>query len=228
MRLSLRSTNPTPAVPASTPAPDWRLGKFTGALVAGVLLALGLSGCGSIKPVRYYQLTHPPTSTLAGSPAAVDVSLLVRPFQTSHLYREDRIVYGGEGEQVGLYAYDRWVEPPVEMLQDALARGLRSSAHFKNVTTLRSDNTVDFTLTGHLYAFREVSTGGIVARLYFDVQLIDLKLGKPIWRHTYNHDEPSRGKSVADIAAAMDKNVQLSVQEVHDGVIQTLANYSSK
>jgi len=191
-------------------------------------LALGLSGCGSMKPVRYYQLTHPPTSTLAGSPAAADVSLLVRPFQTSHLYREDRIVYGGEGEQIGLYAYDRWVEPPVEMLQDALARGLRSSGHFKSVTTLRSDASVDFSLIGHLYAFREVSAGGIIARLNFDVELIDLKLGKAVWRHTYSHDEPTSGKSVTDIAAAMDKNVHLSVQEIHDGLIQTLANYSRK
>ena len=228
MRLSDRSSHRILAVQASIPAAGRRLGKFTEALTVGALLALGLSGCGSMKPVRYYQLTHPPTSTLPGSPSTVDVSLLVRPFQTSHLYREDRIVYGGEGEQVGLYAYDRWVEPPVEMLQDALTRGLRSSGHFKHVTTLRSDNAVDFSLTGHLYAFREVSAGGIVARVYFDVELIDLKLGKAVWRHTYNHDEPSRGKTVADIAAAMDKNVQLSVQEVHDGVLQTLANYSSK
>jgi ABC-type uncharacterized transport system auxiliary subunit len=228
MRLSDRSSHRTLAIPASVPANSRRLGNFTGALAAVALLVLGLSGCGSMKPVRYYQLTHPPTSSLAGSPTAVDVSLLVRPFQTSHLYREDRIVYGGEGEQIGLYGYDRWVEPPVEMLQDALARGLRSSGHFKHVTTLRSDSSVDFSLIGHLYAFREVSTGGIVARVNFDVELIDLKLGKAIWRHTYNHDEPSSGKSVADIAAAMDKNVHLSVQEIHDGVIQTLTNYSRK
>ncbi|HET7107929.1 MAG TPA: ABC-type transport auxiliary lipoprotein family protein [Candidatus Acidoferrum sp.] len=228
MRINDRSCHRTLAAPPLALASGRRLGKFTGALALGALLSVGLSGCGSIKPVRYYQLTHPPTSTLAGSPAAMDASLLVRPFQTSHLYREDRIVYGGEGEQVGLYAYDRWVEPPVEMLQDALARGLRSSSQFKHVTTLRSDASVDFSLTGHLYAFREVSEGGIVARLYFDVELIDLKLGRAIWRHTYNHDEPTRGKSIADIAAAMDKNVHLSVQEVQNGVLQTLANYSSK
>jgi ABC-type uncharacterized transport system auxiliary subunit len=181
-----------------------------------------------MKPVKYYQLTHPPASTLGNSPSQVDASLLVRPFQTSHLYREDRIVYGGEGEEVGVYEYQRWVEPPVELLQDALARGLRSSGKFKNVTTLRSDTSVDFTLVGHLYAFREVSTGGVVARLNFDVELMDLKVGKAIWRHTYNHDEPVSGKNVADVAAAMNKNVQLSVQEIHDGVMQSLANYSRK
>jgi ABC-type uncharacterized transport system auxiliary subunit len=179
-----------------------------------------------MKPVKYYQLTHPPASTLSNSPSPMDVSILVRPFQTSHLYREDRIVYGGEGEEVGVYEYQRWVEPPVELLQDALARGLRSSGHFRNVTTLRSDSNVDFSLTGHLYAFREVSGGGVIGRLFFDVELHDLKTGKVVWRHSYNHDETSSGKSVGDVAAALNKNVQLSVQEIHDGVMQALANYS--
>ncbi|HEV2196476.1 MAG TPA: ABC-type transport auxiliary lipoprotein family protein [Candidatus Acidoferrum sp.] len=223
MKLTHRSTLQTPAMPARR-----RLGKISGAFALGALLAASLSGCGSMKPVKYYQLTHPPTTTLAGSPSAMDVSLLVRPFQTSHLYREDRIVYGGEGEQVGVYEYERWVEPPVELLQDALARGLRSSGHFRNVTTLRSDSSVEFSLIGHLYAFREVSTGGVVARLNFDVELLDLKAGKVVWRHTYNHDEPSSGKSVGDVAAALNKNVQLSVQEIQDGVVQTLANYQHK
>jgi len=210
----------------STPAPDERIGKVCSVLAAAALLAVGLSGCGSMKPVQYYQLTHPPTTALAASQSPVDASLLIRPFQTSHLYREDRIVYGGEGEQLGLYDYQRWTEPPVELLQDALARALRTSGHFKAVTKLRSDASVDFVLTGHLYAFREVSAGGVVARLNFDVELIDLKLGKTIWHHTYNHDEPATGKTVADVAAAMNKNVQLSVQEIQDSILQALSTYS--
>jgi ABC-type uncharacterized transport system auxiliary subunit len=224
MRLSDRSTQPKSAIPA----PSRRFGELFGGLALVVLLAAGLSSCGSIKPVKYYQLTHPATSTLGASQSPIDAAILVHLFQTSHLYREDRIVYGGEGEQLGLYENHRWVEPPAELLQDALARGLRSSGHFRAVTTLRSDAGAEFGLNGHLYAFREVSTGGIVARLNFDVELMDLKLGTAIWRHTYNHDEPTNGKTVADIAAAMDKNVQLSVQEIQDGILQALANYSRK
>ena len=224
MRLSDRSTQLKPAFPA----PSRRFGKLFAVLAVVVLLVTGLSSCGSIKPVKYYQLTHPATSTLGASQSPIDAAILVRLFQTSHLYREDRIVYGGEGEQLGLYENHRWVEPPAELLQEALARGLRSSGHFRAVTTLRSDAGAEFCLNGHLYAFREVSTGGIVARLNFDVELMDLKLGTVIWRHTYNHDEPASGKTVADIAAAMDKNVQLSVQEIQDGILQALSTYSRK
>ena len=205
-----------------------RLGKVSGAFAIAALVTAGLSGCGSMKPIKYYQLTHPPTTPLAASQSPVDVSLLVRPFQTSHVYREDRIVYGGEGEQLGLYENDRWVEPPVDLLQDALARGLRSSGHFRAVTTLRSESGVDFVLIGQLYAFREVSAGGVLARLNFDVSLVDVKLAKAVWRHTYNHDEPASDKTVAGVAAAMNKNVQLSVQEIQDGVLQVVSTYSRK
>jgi ABC-type uncharacterized transport system auxiliary subunit len=224
----MRLSNCTSQLKQAIPAPSRHFGKVCKALAVAALLTAGLSSCGSIKPVKYYQLTHPPTTPLAGSQSPVDASLLVRPFQTSHLYREDRIVYGGESEQLGLYENQRWTEPPVELLQDALARGLRTSGHFKAVTTLRSESGVDFVLNGQLYAFREVSTGGVVARLNFDVELSDLKLGKVIWHHTYNHDEPTSGKTVADVAAAMNKNVQLSVQQIQDGILQALLNYSRK
>ena len=224
MRLSDCSIQLNPVAPASSR----RLAKICRAVAAVALLVAGLSSCGSIKPVKYYQLTHPPTGTLGPSQSPLDAAILVRLFQTSHLYREDRIVYGGEAEQLGLYENHRWTEPPVELLQDALARGLRSSGRFRAVTTLRSDTGAEYCLNGHLYAFREVSTGGVVARVNFDVELMDLKLGKVIWRHTYNHDEPTSGKTIADVAAAMNKNVQLSVQEIQDGILQTLSTYSRK
>ena len=200
-------------------------GVARGACAMMALFLMALSGCGSIKPVRYYQLTHPPT-TLSASAAPLDITLLVRVFQTSHLYREDRIVYGSEAVRLGLYENDRWTEPPVELLQDALARGLRSSGAFRAVTTLRSDASAEFCVMGQLYTFREVSGNGVVARLNYDVELMDLKRGRAIWRHTYNHDEPATGKTVGDIVTAMDKNVHQSVQEVQDGITQALASYN--
>ncbi len=193
-----------------------------------ILLAAALSGCGSSKPVHYFQLTHPPTTVLSSSQTPIDATILVRLFQTSHLYREDRIVYGAETVQIGLYETERWTAPPPELLQDAIARGLRSSGQFKAVTTLRSDTSVDYYLTGQLYSFREVTGNGIMARLTFDAQLMDVKKGKTIWRHSYTHDEPSGGKSVADLAAAMDKNVHAGVQDLQDGVVQALTEYTRK
>ncbi len=223
MRLSACSSHQRGVLPGARGS---RRTPHTACVAAAVLVA-ALSGCGSIKPVRYYQLTQPPTTGLSGS-QALDVTLLVRLFHTSHLYREDRIVYGGDTVQLGLYENDRWTEPPVELLQAALAQGLRSSGAFRAVTTLRSDAAVDFYLTGQLYAFREVSGNGIVARLNYDVELMDLKRGKAVWRYTYNRDEPVSGSSVGDVVAAMDRNVHQSVQEVQVGIVQVLSSYSRK
>src|SRR5258707_15290383 len=94
----------------SFPAPAMRLAKTCAALAAYMFLIAALSGCGSIKPVKYYQLTHPPTAALATSQPPVDAALLVRPFQTTHLYREDRIVYGGGSEKIWLYEKHRGAE----------------------------------------------------------------------------------------------------------------------
>src|SRR5260221_2059671 len=122
------------------PAPGRRFGKISGAFAIGALLAAGLSGCGSMKPIKYYQLTHPPTSTLGNLPSPVDATLLVRSFQTSHLYREDRIVYGGEGGEEGVDEDDRWGEPPEEVLHDARAPGHRCSVAFYRATIIGDGN----------------------------------------------------------------------------------------
>jgi len=185
-----------------------------------------VAGCGSPKPIRYYEISYPPVG-LAKMPS-LDATLLVRSFTTSHLYREDRIVYGSDSEQMGMYMNERWTEPPNEMLQYALVRELRSTGRFRTVTALRSDSSGDFLLTGHLNDFKEVSGNGMVARISFDAELRDLKSGKTIWTYTYNHDEPASGKDVAAVVAAMDKNVQRGVQEVEAGIQQALAAYPTK
>ncbi len=210
------------AIPTRRPLWRWR------ASAALMLVSAALSSCGAPKPVHYFQLTHPPTTGLSASQTPLDAAILVRIFQTSHLYREDRIVYGTDSVEMGLYDNERWTQPPAELLQEALARGLRSSGQFRSVTTLRSQANFDYVLTGQLYAFREVTGNAVMARLRYEVQLLDLRQGKTIWRHSFEHDEPSSGKTVTDLVMAMDKNVHQSVQEVQDGIVQAMTEYLRK
>jgi ABC-type uncharacterized transport system auxiliary subunit len=143
---------------------------------------------------------------------------VVRPFEASHLYLGDQIVYGFDSPEMGIYQTQRWAEPPVEMLQEALVRGLRSTGRFRAVYAMRADILTQYILAGHLYDFKEVDGSTVVARLNFEVRLRDRKTGTTVWTHTYNHDEPASEKSVAAVATAMDKNVQRSVQEVQAGL----------
>jgi ABC-type uncharacterized transport system auxiliary subunit len=119
---------------------------------------------------------------------------------------------------MGTYQYQRWVEPPAEILQDSLVRGLRASGRFKGVYSLRSDINGQFILGGHLYDFKEVDGSAIVARLSYETRLRERKSGATVWSHVYSHDEPASDKSMPAVVQAMDKNVQRSVQEVQAGL----------
>ena len=181
-----------------------------------VALAITLTGCGSMKPIKYYQVNYPTKSSAAQD--AINIAILVRPFETSHLYLDDKIVYGYDSPEMGTYEYQRWAEPPVEILQNSLVRGMRSSGRFKAVYMLHTDTDSRFVLGGHLYDFKEVDGPSTVARLTFAARLRDRKTGTTVWEHSYTHDEPASEKSVTAFVLAMDKNLQQGVQEVQVGL----------
>src|SRR5437879_12656672 len=107
---------------------------------------------------------------------------------TSHLYREDRIVYGNDGEQMGTYEYQRWAEPPAEMIQEVLLRHLRASGRYRAVHYRRSNMKGAFALRGHLYDFKEVTGSQMSARVTFDLEIRHMKSGATVGTHRYTHD----------------------------------------
>ena len=98
------------------------------ALAAGLL-----TGCGAARPSKYYQLTIPGDAAPAAERSPLPVTLLLGPLRASHLYREDHIVYSSSGQNMGTYGYQRWAEPPTEMLVDVLLRDLRASGTFQSL-----------------------------------------------------------------------------------------------
>ena len=180
-------------------------------------LVLAAVGCGAQRPIKYYGLTYPSAPALPLQDA-IDAALMVRPLESSPLYLDERIVYGFDSPEMGTYEYQRWVEPPVEILQMSLIRGLRASGRFKGVYTVRAESDGRFILGGYLYDFKEVDANTIVARLNYEVRLRDRKSGTTVWSHGYAHDEPVSEKSVNAFVVAMDKNVRQSVQEVQTGL----------
>lgn len=201
-------------------------------------LCMLVAGCGAARPSKYYQLTVPGDTAVAAqatdptpSGQGADppqVVLLVGNLMASHLYREDRIVYSSAGQEMGTYEYQRWAEPPTEMVQEILLRGLRASGRYGAVHAQRSNTNGDFLLRGRLYDFKEVSGNGIVARMTAEFEMRDLKNGATVWTHYYHHDEPVNGKNVPAVVAALDKNVQRAVKEVLEGLDQYFAAHPSK
>jgi ABC-type uncharacterized transport system auxiliary subunit len=171
-------------------------------------------GCGAARPSKYYQLTPPSPSSASAAPEPMAVTLLLGPIYTSHLYREDRIVYSSESLQMGTYETERWSEPPVEMFRDVLVRKLRGSGRYRDVNTMRSGGRGDFVLRGRLYDFKEVTGKSFAARLSFELEMREMKSNATVWSHVYNYDEPVSGKDVASVVAALDRNVQRATNEV--------------
>lgn len=180
-----------------------------------LILCLGmLNGCGAARPSKFYQLTVPSDKTSGAEPAPYPVTLLLGSITTSHLYRDDHIVYTSNGEAMGTYEYHRWAEPPSEMIDDVLLRKLQASGHYQHIYSLRSDVRGDYVLRGRLYDLREISGNALTARVAFEFELRDSRTGTTVWNRSYSHDEPVDGKDVSAVVAAMDRNVQRGLSEI--------------
>jgi len=189
-------------------------------ILLGTLAVTLASGCGATRPSKYYQLTVPGDLVPAADPRPFPVTLLLGPLRASHLYREDHIVYSSNGESMGTYEFQRWAQPPTEMIQEIFLRQLRTSGRYREVDLLRSNARGDFLLHGRLFDFKEVSGNALVARLTVEWELRDMKTASTVWTHYYTHDEPVNGKDMSAVVAALNHNVQRSVDEVKSGLVQ--------
>jgi ABC-type uncharacterized transport system auxiliary subunit len=191
-----------------------------------VALSAGfLTGCAAARPSKYYQLTIPGDAAPVAQPTPYPVTLLLGPLRASHLYREDRIVFSSSGQQMGTYEYQRWSQPPTEMLEEIMLRDLRASARYRAVDFLRSNAHGDYILYGRLYDFKEVSGSQLTARLTFDLELRDTKTGATVWTHYYTHDEPAASKDVSAVVAALDRNAQRGADDIKSGLEQYFSTH---
>ena len=192
--------------------------------LAAAALAIGLlGGCAASKPMKYYRLTNVRDSAPAGEAEPLPITLVVGTLTTSRMYREDRIVYG-DGHEMGAYQYQRWADPPTEMIEQVLLRRLRSSGRYQAVYYKRSNTTGDYELRGRLQDFHEVTGNPLRARMTLELELRDVKSGRTVWTHDYAHDEPVDKKDVHSVVAALDRNAQQAVSEVVASLEQYFAS----
>jgi ABC-type uncharacterized transport system auxiliary subunit len=189
-----------------------------------VMLMVMMSGCGAARPIKYYVLDVNPAP--ASSPSAqIPVTLLVGRFAASHLYHDDRLVYGSGPVQLGTYEYDRWAEPAADMVQDMLITILRSSGQFRAVSKVTSSVRGQYVVRGHLYAMYGVDQPELVARFSVQLELYDPAAHTTVWSQIYTHDEPVQSKNVPAIVEAMDKNVTAGLQQLSAGITQYFVSH---
>jgi ABC-type uncharacterized transport system auxiliary subunit len=193
-------------------------------LAALGLFVAGICGCGAARPVKYYVLDSGPATA---SPASqqLPVSLLVARVVTSHLYRDDRLVFGSGPVQLGTYEMERWAQSPADMIQDILIAYLRGTGQYRAVSRVGSTTHGDYILRSNLNALYEADHPELVARFAIHVELFDPKAGAIVWTSAYSHDEPVKGKSVPEVVEAMDRNVRAGMQQISAGLAQYFAEH---
>ena len=196
-------------------------------VLVGVAVAT-LCGCGAIPPTKYYQLQVPAETNSTAVADPLPINLLVGPLKGSHLYREDRLVYATDSEEMGTYMEQRWAAPPTEMIRELLLRSLRASRRYAAVNLVSSSARGDFVLQGNLYDFKEVSGSVLVARMNLQLELRETKTGDIVWTHDYVRDEPVNGKDVAAVVAALDQNAQRCFNESEASLIQYFTSRPKK
>ena len=190
--------------------------------VAGlvILLAVITASCGAPRAIKYYTLDTTPAPVTSTS-AQFPVSLLVGRIMSSQLYRDDRIVYGSGQVQLGLYDYERWSEPPADLIQTALIASLRATGQYRSVTRVSSSVKGDYVLRGRLVSMYGVDLPTLSARFVLQLELYDPTNHAVVWSKAYDHDEPVQGdKTVANIVLAMDSNVKSCMQQATASLAQ--------
>jgi ABC-type uncharacterized transport system auxiliary subunit len=189
-----------------------------------LVLVLICGGCGAARPVHFYVIDPGP---MTANPAAPQfpVTILIARITASHLYREDRLVYGAGEVQFGIHENERWSESPVDMMQDLLLSSLRSSGQYASVARIGSMQRGNYILRGHLNSLYEVDKPQLLARFSLQLELFDSKAGMTVWSQSYTHDEPVSGKSVPDVIEAIDKDVHGGIQELTAGLGQYFASH---
>jgi ABC-type uncharacterized transport system auxiliary subunit len=197
-----------------------------------LVLAAAFSGCGGARPTKYYVLAVPGASSVqpsaTQSAAQFPVSLLVARPVTSHLYRDDRIVFGSGPAELGTYEFERWAQSPSDMIQDLLVNSLRRTGQYRSVLRPGSNAKGDYVLRSNLRELYEVDKPELVARFSLHIELFDPRAGATLWGSNYAHDEPVAGKTVAAVVEALDKNVRAGMQQLTSELGQYFVDHPPK
>jgi ABC-type uncharacterized transport system auxiliary subunit len=176
--------------------------------------------------MKYFTLNPTPTPVPRDvENAKVATTIVVGRITANHLYRDDRIVYGTGGVELGTYEYNRWVEMPAEMLETMVVQSLRSRNEYRSVARMSSSMRGEYLVRGHLYALEEIDTPSLVARFSIAMEMLQIKTNTVVWRQSYTHDEPVAEKKMDAIVEAMRRDVDSGLDELTNGIDQYFASH---
>lgn len=179
-------------------------------LVCSVVILCCMAGCLGPRefiPIRYYSIDHlPPTRPQVSH--SRPVTLGVQPFTAATRYR-DRILYRVSDVEVGFYEFDRWVEPPEEMVTRVMTAVLRASRLFRQVTSAGNVQPPAWILSGEVTRFDETrAAAGSRAECWLRLELRHARDERLLWSEALTAEEPLTAETPEALAQAMSQAVQ--------------------
>ena len=185
------------------------------------LVVMGLAGCGSTKPIKYYAIQVPTAPVPTSSTYPID--LVVGRMTGPALLEAAPIVYRTGANPKGTYQYHRWEDAPVDLVPEKLVRLLRSTGEYRSVVRTGGVADSPYLIRGRLLQFEEVDGGGISGQVTMEFELYDRRAGKLLWSHFYSQTEPVENKEITSVVQAIDRNLERGLKEVVAGLGQYFA-----
>ena len=176
-------------------------------LIVSALLSQG--GCfsvGTAPPDHFYrlELTSPDlrfdTAVLPGTIQVTRPSADALTGERYLLYREN-----GQSMQVHHHPYHQWIDSPTLLLQQEIARYLRSSQLADHVVTPQHRARVDYLLSCRIAKFERVLDESPRVVMELELGLTQMRNREPLLLQTYREEQPTRGKGVAASIEAYDQ-----------------------
>ena len=194
-----------------------------------LLLALLSAGCAwSARPeipTRYHIIQ--PSVDVPRAAEATDLVLAVEPLDSPGRYTT-RIFYRSGGHAVGYHEFDRWAEPPAEMLTSALRSALQAAGVARVVADGRLVRNPAVTLQGCLTRCDEVHGPDAWSAECAVELLLTWKLagGEPVAIHLAA-TRPAKAKTAAAVVEAMNDAAADIALKAAQAVAKALAEHKA-
>ncbi|WP_457673391.1 ABC-type transport auxiliary lipoprotein family protein [Thiolapillus sp.] len=180
-----------------------------------------------LPPVTEYSLSP---SMPAGRMMETSLPLTLRlgPVVASRIYQGSELYYLDGAYRLNPYAYSRWVDAPVRMLQLVLQDGLERSGLFQAVLPSSSRLQADLRLEVTLYDFSHHLQGkqGSEAVVRMGVHLLDARQGRLLASRRFEARMPAPGGNASAAVAAINGAVADILPRLLDWLQGSLKNPS--
>lgn len=184
-----------------------------------ILITVVLTSVSCIKPppvvdTRLYSLNQ---KGIIENPSKPKSSLIlgVRAFECSSSI-ESRMLYRTSPVQIGYYEFERWAEPPGEMLTQAFVGALTDSGLFQMAVREEHYPVSAFSriVSGRLERFEEDhTTMPSTALCVCEIEIYDPQKDKLVFKKSYSAREPLEEDNAENFARSMNKAVKRLMQE---------------